>query len=119
MDNYEDKSDFDINKAVAEALGNKHHWEEGVYDINRGPSIKACICCRDAQPLPNYCNNPSDAWPIITENKIGLVFVGDFMRDKEDWQARDTFTAYKHRAYDENPLRAAMIVFLKMERDNE
>ena len=45
---------------------------------------------------PNYCNNPSDAWPIIMEIKNELA------GQKFHWYMR------------KDPLRAAMIVYLMM-----
>lgn len=53
----------------------------------------------------------SDAWPIITEDRIALVPAfdiwdaskGDFNHDRRNFQVQD-----------KNPLRAAMIVFLKL-----
>jgi len=112
MDNYEDKSDFEINKAVAEALGNKHHWEEGCYSVVFGPSVKLCLCCpHPSFKLYDYCNNPSDAWPIITENKIGTRWLSDI------WKAKGNRLPAQFTYTHENPLRAAMIVFLKMQEE--
>ena len=51
------------------------------------------------------CNNPADAWPIIDENKICLLSIGN------TWRAHDL----KLMSQDSNPLRAAMIVFLMMQ----
>ncbi|EIQ8120684.1 DUF2591 family protein [Salmonella enterica] len=53
------------------------------------------------------CNNPADAWPIITNNFISVI--PSTHRDIwfADGQGGET-------TFDTNPLRAAMIVFLKM-----
>jgi len=57
----------------------------------------------------NPCNNPADAWPIIVENKISLFAI---RYTESMWQAEHPITGiFKH----ENPLRAAMIVFLMMQ----
>jgi len=63
---------------------------------------------------PDYCNNPSDAWPIILENKISIQhnvltrgadwFAGVYCFDGEPIETD----------YMDNPLRAAMIVYLMM-----
>jgi len=56
----------------------------------------------------NPLKNPSDAWPIILENKISIDF----------YALRQGPTAYTEsaniQAAHENPLRAAMIVYLMM-----
>lgn len=55
------------------------------------------------------CNNPADAWPIITSNRIGIT----------PGTATDKWAAH-HGDWgisiaDINPLRAAMIVYLQMQ----
>lgn len=67
-----------------------------------------------------YTTNPSDAWPIIIENKIAII------PDSADgeWVAFNEFTLYEgdwmfasdpeRHVNGSNPLRAAMIVFLMM-----
>lgn len=61
--------------------------------------------------IPDYCNNPADAWPIITEAKISLLSV-DCIDGSSSWLAKSK--ACPSRG-DSNPLRAAMIVFLMMQ----
>lgn len=63
----------------------------------------------------DYCNNPADAWPIIKDNMISLCA---YKREnsgmkKVSWWEADNFC--KHITRDDNPLRAAMIVFLMMQ----
>jgi coproporphyrinogen III oxidase len=70
--------------------------------------------------LPDYCNNPDETWPIIIENKISL----NWSETEKSWCAHvggvmiegcwcwDNNPTHYHD--DSNPLRAAMIVFLKM-----
>lgn len=102
--NYEEMSDFEINKIVAEALGmelSSDHSGQYVGVISRSDG------CRPSYKHVNFCNNPSDAWPIIMECKI-------------DIQHRDGFNTpcAKHcdlMIANKNPLRAAMIVFLMMQ----
>lgn len=88
--NYEEMSDSEINKLAERACG---------------------MYCEDCGgryiPTMDYCNNPSDAWPVIKENKIGTVPVNEW------WRASSVIAGY-HEQHDDNPLRAAMIVFLMM-----
>lgn len=61
--------------------------------------------------VPDYCNDPSYAWPIIEQNYISLTF------DGISWDASSplkeiTYNAWKTHPY--QPLRLAMIVFLMM-----
>lgn len=62
----------------------------------------------------DYCNNPADAWPIITENMIALnplkLFVGGHR-----WFASKGDSDLSEKVSDENPLRAAMICYLMMQ----
>lgn len=105
MKDYGKMSDFEINKAVATALGMdvSGATEENnmMYDYVR-----------------DVCNNPSDAWPIMKESLIGVTPDEDgvTMHFYGDW------TAMAHcknlQFTDKNPLRAAMIVYLMM-KDEE
>lgn len=64
------------------------------------------------------CNNPADAWPIISSNKINIEFEGDVIDGKEEWWSIASWgrTAEEQQfCTDDNPLRAAMIVFLMMQ----
>lgn len=91
MKNYEDMSDFEINCRV--------HAE--IIQISGLNSFKA----------KDYCNNPDDAWPIIVDNKISLTC----HQSRGEWSA--VFNADNICFHANNPLRAAMIVFLKMNED--
>ena len=114
---YEEMSDLDINKMVAAKLG-----------INFPVKPKEPYCSIDGNVIRNngtdgkdgrpyfgdYCNNPSDAWPIIVENKIDITSPASIGAD--DWQARKFYIQFsKDNIYslDKNPLRAAMICFLR------
>jgi hypothetical protein len=57
-----------------------------------------------------YTTNPADAWPIIDRNRIGVM--PSEMKAKELWISTSGKGSY---SYHENPLRAAMIVFLMMQ----
>lgn len=57
----------------------------------------------------DYCNNPADAWPIITEYRISIIDLND-----KEWGCRVESAHGGMRAINENALRCAMIVFLMM-----
>ena len=91
------------------------------FDAMTDPQINTAIdkiLLSNAQPhwngVKNYCNNPADAWPIITESRISI----HSYKAQRGWQA---FGQFDHvYADDLNPLRAAMVVFLKMkEAEND
>lgn len=118
MSNWKDKTDFEINKAVAE------------------------IECTDAEDIPNECdawtnndtecqviikagidgfmfdpcNNPSDAWPIVIENNISLHHnyncQGGVCEPTGIWEA--SIFEGDITCRNKNPLRAAMIAYLEI-----
>jgi len=103
MSGWQDKSDFEINEAVALTLF------EGCI-----PYFDECECKSMVNlEIPLYddfefdpCNNPSDAWSIILENNIII-----------EPRKNNTSLAYikgDAQNEDKNPLRAAMIVYLEM-----
>ncbi|EPT7016813.1 DUF2591 domain-containing protein [Cronobacter sakazakii] len=68
-----------------------------------------------------YTTNPADAWPIMTENKIGVMWMtaekqwcawANGNLEEGCWEWSYCPDEYHH---DDNPLRAAMIVFLMMQ----
>ena len=89
MKDYASMSDFEINCRV--------HAE--VMEISGLDSFKA----------KDYCNNPADAWPIITENRISTIYL-----DENEWGCRGEVDKSACRAINSNALRCAMIVFLMM-----
>ena len=104
--NYEEMSDFEINKQVAinrgGYQGHVEHMQHGVKESDRA-SHGLLFTERD------YCNNPSDAWPIIVANRINVYASEgpDFM----PWMAGCGGMVASNR----NPLRAAMVVFFMMQ----
>ena len=103
MNKYSDKSDFEINKAIAIALGK-------VIGIRPDSNIIYLI---GGDELIEFdpCNNPADAMPIIMDNKIDLThIVGNMVcaKHKEYWCIR------------KNPYRAGCEVYLLMkDAENE
>ncbi|MEB0886545.1 phage protein NinX family protein [Citrobacter freundii] len=64
------------------------------------------------QNFPDYCNNPADAWLIIVERKINIEW---HECKNSEWKPYALNNASTKSCYDNNPLRAAMIVFLMMQ----
>lgn len=114
MNKYRDKSDFEINKAVAEHVGGlalslavidepyKPGWNPGKFDP---------------------CNNPADAMPIVIENGISLFapgLSGMWTAGYVDYEADREYGVDNYEAINKNPYRAAMEVFLMMkDAENE
>ena len=104
--NYEDMSDLQINLLVANAIGVDAAENSGVVFgavKHEGENVVSVMGVVD------YCNNPSDAWPIIVANRINVYASEgpDFM----PWMAGCGGMV----ASNKNPLRAAMIVFIMMQ----
>lgn len=119
MRNYDQMSDAEITEAVLLAEG----WEL-LLTHHMGEDKKSRTFYHPDKPheyrrigdLPedevfNPCNNPSDAYPIMLENKIDFHFVNN------KWSALSLERGY-HEYSSFNPLRSVMIVFLMM-RDSE
>ena len=104
--NYAELSDFEINKLVAEALG----LDGEIYVDCVNPAVNALKCSQ----RKDYCNNQTDAWPIILEHEISVIFdMGSIMASRS--VAFDgPFCSTEGDVFDLNPLRAAMVVFLMM-----
>ncbi|HII2691682.1 TPA: phage protein NinX family protein [Escherichia coli] len=123
---YSQLSDFEINVAVFEAIHNgSPDYKEGENGDMVLVSFEGDIVNGDAVEVEvergsfNPCANPADAWPIITENNISIILDNPSMPCATD-NARDLFDDAGPNvgvAYD-NPLRAAMIVFLMMQDAN-
>ena len=115
MKDYSKMSDFEINKAVALSLGIEVvEWNGKIFGgverkIDNVTSVIAVI---------DYCNNPSDALPVIHENRISLR--PDDMYEEAPhsgyWRADNETGNHCHH---ENPLRAAMIAYLLMKEEEK
>ena len=103
--NYEEMSDFEINKCVAEAAGMELSSDHSGAYVG---VVRRSIGSRPNYGHVNYCNNPSDAMPILIEMKIGFKWVNG------SCTASSVMRGY-HESTSNNPLRAAMIVFLMMQ----
>lgn len=109
MKDYGKMSDFDVTKIVAQlVLWNKKDCEEIHEDEKRG-----VVCWADGANWHVFdpCSNPSDAWPILIENRISLTWVNGECR------ASSVLRGY-HEFSCGNAMMAAMIVYLMM-KDEE
>lgn len=129
MNKYRDKSDFEINKAVAEI------YLHGNYLLSEEKQEVYFAGMDGVDFLPNWyfdpCNNPVDAWPIILKNRISIIIPGNEYSDGYSTPfAASGFDDVSHitrntyytdeESFNQNPLRAAMEVFLMMkEAENE
>ena len=107
--NYEEMSDFEINGYVSMHM-HGFSWIEFVDGCSS--HVK---CGNERSPgfamieVSDYCNNPSDAWPIIVANRVN-VYASEGP-DLMPWMAGCGGIMVSNK----NPLRAAMIVFLMMQ----
>lgn len=94
--NYGNLTDIEINARVSRALyGN----------VSRGHQMEL------ASGGVDYCNRAEDAWPIIIDNHISIECV---TVNRHTFTYRAYHSASFTKSTHENPLRAAMIVFLRM-----
>lgn len=108
MIDYSKMSDFEINKRVALASGKNIKFISVDVDDN---DIGVIVGQKHTRQQLSFdpCNNPADAWPIILSNKIGI----NPATASDKWAAH--YCNWDIAVADENPLRAAMIVFLMMQ----
>ena len=100
MKDYASMSDFEVNQMVSAYLWGSVCSVDGV--VLHGES---------GGPF-DPCNNPEDAWPIITENKISIYAMSE--TDARGKWGAEAFYPSEAYHFNDNPLRAAMIVFLMM-----
>lgn len=131
MNKYRDKSDFEINKAVAVAIGAKPFPPERTeFKQCEIPGLENAIIVKitgvKTGPF-DPCNTSADAMPIIIENKITVAYdklyetwcahVGSVISGDGGW---DYSIEPVINYCDDNYYRAAMICFLMMkDAENE
>ncbi|HEI3936453.1 phage protein NinX family protein [Escherichia coli] len=122
---YSQLSDFEINVAVFEAIHNgSPDYKEGENGDMVFVSFEGDIVNGDAVEVEvergsfNPCANPADAEPIIVENRIGIIPAPENGLWKAAHRKVGSDSTPYHMTQDENPLRAAMIVFLMMQDVN-
>jgi len=94
-------TDFEINRAVGDASGVE--WaglDSNYHPLSIWNDGELCVFCP--------CNSWADAGPIIQKSSISII-----KYDDSQWRAR--CRADMSGIIDANPMRAAMIVFLKMQ----
>ena len=126
--NYEGMSDFEVNRAVScrldgndlDIFGRPMFASDCYFSVPSGNSVEWHQFGCDESKLFDPCNNPSDAWPIITSNSIA-IFETAVAGGDVSWVATTNldkswlgYGAEGFDCYHNNPLRAAMIVFLMM-----
>ncbi len=118
--NFDEMSDAEINMLVCMGKHDLENWGyfvtasgQQVFHMDSGTADERII------DVPDYCNSPDDAWPIILENDISIIN-GDYGGGN-----RGRWSAAVSKNIDgdclcfgsdeiKNPLRAAMICYLKM-----
>lgn len=116
MNKYRDKSNFEINKAVAATIGAKPFPPERTeFKLCEIPRLENAIIVKitgvKTGPF-DPCNNPADAMPIVIENGISSLFNDD------EWICSVPYTEFL--SINESLYRAAMEVFLMMkDAENE
>lgn len=130
MNKYRDKSDFEINKAVADNyLPCDYRYNENdkiveLIGIDLSCEFGSCIDIEKEHVYGKFdpCNNPYDAMPIVIDNGISLIFDTGCKAwvagiacwvDGCEWQI-------SHEVERMNQYRAAMELFLMMkDAENE
>ncbi|MEK8139943.1 phage protein NinX family protein [Morganella morganii] len=113
MNKYRDKSDFEINKAVAIARGAEPFHNDG-FKKSTGYFHKDAVIIKAKFKIGAFdpCNNPADAMPIVIENGISSLFNDD------EWICSVPYTGFL--SINESLYRAAMEVFLMIkDAENE
>lgn len=109
--NYEEMSDFEINKAVADIT------DFGELIVNHNEDNQTVYLCEkdglfSTIPISHFnpCNNPSDSWDLMVSNGISLITLGD------EWEAHhlDDYGDESNNIVQAEPGRAISICFLKM-----
>jgi len=117
MVDYSKMSDFEINLAVVHIV-----IGSGGYDWDSDKKEVYLAAMDGGEFLPNAyfdpCNNPADAWPIISDNRISLMYDQSTEKGNEAQWCLASSPCDKHIVDYVSPsklLRAAMIVFLMMQ----
>lgn len=106
---YSKLTDFEINKRVADiAMNGTWHVKPSHPNNDSGGWLYGSNGIQ-THDLPDYCNNPSDAWPLIVANGIALL---PYQHSMPAAYLTAFGLASRFNAADKNVLRAAMIVFL-------
>ncbi|HHR6028553.1 TPA: phage protein NinX family protein [Providencia alcalifaciens] len=120
MNKYTELSDFEINKKVADLIGaTPYPYGSGGYHSSAVSGMESAIIIKSPHKVGAFdpCNNPSDAMPIIIENRIA-IFPMETLGVKY-WCAASDFEDIGEKeiiwgieANNKSPYRAAMEVYL-------
>ena len=108
--NYESMSDHEVNSAVTCVVFDCKEWICN--------DVEFYHCGLDgggyySQPIIDFCDSPSSAWPILSGSKISIAY-----RDHTSLApVAKRFGSNSHNIAHANPLRAAMFVFLMIQND--
>lgn len=116
---YSKMSDFEINKMICDVF-----W----HDLRKSPECENKSFPQNTSIVymhngyggfsRDYCNNPADAWPIISDSRISIYFdqtIPEYEGEFKQWCCAISPCQNYQAQYQSNPLRAAMIVFLMMQ----
>ncbi|MEW5149474.1 phage protein NinX family protein [Morganella morganii] len=121
MNKYRDKSDFEINKAVAVLTG-AVPFPIGTTEFRPSSvsGMESAIIVKSPRKVGAFdpCNNPADAMPIVIENRISIE--SRFNGHYDEWYASRQLNKMHIDATGTNYYRVAMEVFLMMkDAENE
>ena len=112
MTDYRKMSDLEINSEIAKQIGGEILFDEYGAPYRLDPCAMSAYSGRDFDEVEfDPCNNPADAWPIIAANHIGIM---PFKSGGATAWPTSVGLLSNAQVKDDNPLRAAMIVFLMM-----
>lgn len=120
---YSKLRDFEINKRVADiAMNGTWHVKPSHPNNDTGGWLYGSNGIQTSD-LPDYCNNPADAWPIISANRISVEYDSEDQCDVPvEWVTAYGIDGLKVHIVPHQPcdkaLRSAMIVFLMMQDQN-
>jgi hypothetical protein len=118
MTDYSKLPDKEINRAVDKALGHAVYGDmEGLASARTPDAVH--VVTDEGDSMVDYCNSWADAGPIIVASSISLHapsfregWMAEFTGNDED--VNDGFEGDYFESRHQNPLRAAMIIFLIM-----
>ena len=113
--NYNEMSDFEINKAVAIALGHKCYYDNDSF-TNGLMGSSVVVKGNGTIGSINFVNSWADAGPIIQKYGIELSYDGISWSAGNNLRNIGWYNDWKN--HPESPCRVAMIVFLMMRESN-
>lgn len=117
--NYSDYSDFEINKRVAELQPYTTVIGEGEYPSASEDAVhveqRAFKHGNINELGVDYCNNPSDAWPIVEQIWSKLMSVTSYDYGVGVGESKTTIWDARMHMYGDSKLRSACIVYLMMQ----